>query len=150
MKNQKGLTLVELLAAITILLLISSVIFGVLINSNKNYKSLTEKINLNQEANLLLATIRNYHQKQSLHSFDSNNNEIYKLKYDPTTKKAYIGTSSATIPLQKDNVDIIIKIDDVEISGEQTIYPDDPLYIYIKLYNQQGQSYEIETVIKQY
>ncbi|MFJ7727117.1 PilW family protein [Neobacillus sp. NPDC097160] len=150
MKNQNGITLIELLAAVSILLIISSVVYGILISSNKNYKNISEKVNLNQEANLLLATIRNYHQKEALHTFDANGKEIYKLKYDSTTKKAYIGVSSPTTELQKEGLNIILKIDGSEFSGEKTIYTADPLYIYIKLYNQQGQSYEIETVIKQY
>jgi len=150
MKNQKGITLIELLAAVSILLIISSIIYGVLISSNKNYKNISETVNLNQEANLILATIRNYHQKEVHHTYDVNGKEIYKLMYDSTAKKAYIGASSPTTPLQKEGLNIIIKIDGSELSGDKPIYPADPLYLYIKLYTQQGQSYEIETVIKQY
>lgn len=152
MKKEKGITLIELLATVSILFIITSIIFGVLISSNKNYRNVTEKVNLDQEANIILTTIKSYHQKQELHSIDpSTKIETYIIKYDRNTEMAYIGSSAATlIPLQKDNLKIYIKIDYTDFSGEKIIHPADPLYVYIKLINKQGQSYEIDTVIKQY
>ena len=150
MKNQKGITLVEVLAALSILLIISSVIYGVLINSKKNYNNISEKVNLNQEANLILATIKNYHQKESLHSLDVNSKEFYIIKFDDS-KHVYIGKSSSNmVPLQKEGLSLNIKIDDAEFTGDKVIYPSDALTIYVKVVNQQGQSYEVNTVIKQY
>ncbi|MEH7439881.1 prepilin-type N-terminal cleavage/methylation domain-containing protein [Neobacillus drentensis] len=150
MKNQKGITLVEVLAALSILLIISSVIYGVLISSKRNYNNISERVNLNQEANLILATMKNYHQKESLHSLDVNSKEYYLIKYDDS-QHVYIGKSSTDlIPLQKEGLSMNIKIDEVEFTGEKVIYPSEALTIYIKVFNQKGQSYEINTVIKQY
>lgn len=150
MKNQKGVTLIEVLAALSILLIVSSIIFGVFINSNKNYKNLSEKVNLNQEANLILTTIKNYHQKESLHSLDTNSKEYYLIKYDDS-QHVYIGKSSTDlVPLQKEGLSLKIKIDDAEFTGAKVIYPSEALTIYLRIINQQGQSYEVNTVIKQY
>ncbi|WP_409270817.1 PilW family protein [Neobacillus sp. SCS-31] len=151
MRDEKGLTLIELLAGISILLVISSVIFGVLLNSNKNYKNISNSITLNQEANIILATLKSYHTKQELQSINSNNTETYIIKHDPVSQKAYIGKSSTSLtPLQSEGIRIDLKIDDSEFTGEKAIYPKDPLFVYFKLTNEQGQYFEINTIIKQY
>ncbi|WP_316571847.1 prepilin-type N-terminal cleavage/methylation domain-containing protein [Neobacillus sp. YIM B06451] len=151
MRNEKGITLIELLAGISILLVISSVIFGVLLNSNKNYKNISDKTNLNQEANIILATLKSYHTKQELHSIDSNETETYIIKNDPSSRKAYIGKSPTSLtPLQSEGILIDLKLADLEFTGEKTISPKDPLFVYFKISNKQGQYLEINTIIKQY
>jgi prepilin-type N-terminal cleavage/methylation domain-containing protein len=146
MKNEKGITLIELLAAISILVIISSLIYGVLIGVNKNYNQLSSKTNLNQEANIILATLKNYHIKDQYHDV----NGKYMISYNATAQKAYIGTTKANIPLQKDNLKIELKIDNIEFTGEKSIPSSRPLNIYIKLLDPKGQFYEIETSIKRY
>jgi type II secretory pathway pseudopilin PulG len=140
MKKESGLTIVELLAAISILFIIGSLIYGVFIGINKNYHQISSRVNLEQEANIMINTIKNYHQQQ--HS--------YLLSYDPIAKKAYIGTTSATIQLEPDNIDIVIKINDEDFSGVGTIDSSIPLDISITLVSKEGQSYDINTIIKRY
>lgn len=146
MKNENGITLIELLAAISILVIISSLIYGVLIGVNKNYNQLSSKSNLNQEANIILATLKNYHIKDQYHAVDG----TYKISYNAIEKKAYIGTTTANIPLQKDNLKIELKIDNTGFTDEKSIPSSKPLTIYIKLIEPNGQFYEIETIIKRY
>jgi tRNA threonylcarbamoyladenosine modification (KEOPS) complex Pcc1 subunit len=140
MKKESGLTIVELLAAISILFIIGSVIYGVFTGVNKNYHQISSRVNLEQEANIIINTIKTYHQKQN----------TYLLSYNPITKKAYIGTTSATIQLEPDNIDIVIKINDEDFSGLGTINSSIPLDITITLVSNQGQSYDINTIIKRY
>jgi prepilin-type N-terminal cleavage/methylation domain-containing protein len=143
MKNDKGLTLIELLAAMTILLIISSLIYGVLIGANKNYQQISGKSNLEQEANIIISTIKNYHQ-----SSDS-----YKISYNPFTKKAFIGVTTTNTQLGNNNISIDIKLGDpdyTDFSGEKGINTSKPINLYLKLTNKQGQSYEIDTIIKRY
>ncbi|ALC89782.1 hypothetical protein AM500_08355 [Bacillus sp. FJAT-18017] len=151
MKNDRGVTLIELLAALSLILVVSGLLYGVLIGTNKNYDTISEKGNLNREANLILATITNYHHKQELHTVEADKSETYVLKYDPLLKKGFIGKSSATlVPLQPNTKTMYIEIDGASFSGEKKINTADPLYIYLKVENQQNQTYEIETIIKQY
>ncbi|RDU35039.1 hypothetical protein DRW41_19860 [Neobacillus piezotolerans] len=151
MRNEKGITLIELLAGITILMIISSVIYGVLLNSNKNYKNISETVTLNQQANIILATLKSYHTKQELHSIDLSNIETYIIKNDPASQKAYIGKSSTSLtPLQSEGILIDLKLDNAEFTGEKTIYPKDPLFVYLKITNKQGKYLEMSTIIKQY
>ncbi|WP_284036116.1 prepilin-type N-terminal cleavage/methylation domain-containing protein [Neobacillus sp. 114] len=154
MKDEKGITLIELLVALSILVIISSLLYGALVDVNKNYRQISERNSLRQDANRILATLTNYHQKKTLHYVDpATNKETYKIKYDPSSQTAYIGQSSANIPLADSGQKIELKVGQPnyqEIPNEQTIDPYKPLYVNFKLIDNTGISYEINTIIKQY
>jgi type II secretory pathway pseudopilin PulG len=144
MKSEKGITLIELLAALSILMIISSVIYSVFFGINKNYKQISEKTNLQQDANIIISSIKNYHLR----------NESYKLLYNSTTQKAFIGKDTANIQLEREDLIVtrfIVVYKNVTYNNEMTI--DDttkPINITMTLTNKQGQSYEINTIIKRY
>ena len=143
MRNEKGLTLLEVLASLSIFLIIIGVIYGVLFSVISNYKNLSSKNNLGQEANLIITTIKSYHQE----------NPQYKLSIDSSANKAYIGEDSASIPLVPDDLSIDLKAGPNSyqaFEGELTIDSEKPLFIYIKLFDKSGQEYELETVINKY
>lgn len=94
MREEKGITLIELLITISILFIISSIIYGVLIGINKNFRQLSGNNNLQQEANLILTTIKNYQLKKS----------IYVVSYDSSKKVFFIGESTPTQQLGSSNL----------------------------------------------
>jgi prepilin-type N-terminal cleavage/methylation domain-containing protein len=142
MNNQKGLSLVELLAAISILFIVSSIIYGVFFTFNNNYTRISEKNSMDQTANLVLATIKKYHQT----------NDSYWIKYDNTAKTAYIGKDTANILLGDSPYKLEIKVGypapasilNTKIDSHQ------PLTVQLNLTDQQGQTYKIETTVKRY
>jgi prepilin-type N-terminal cleavage/methylation domain-containing protein len=142
MSNQKGLSLVELLAAITILFIVSSIIYGVYFTFNGNYDRISKKNTMDQTANIVLATIKEYHQK----------NEQYKLKYDDTNKVAYIGQSTADQLLGNSDLKMDLKAGPLaaEPFTDLTVVTNQPLLLYLRLTDQNGQNYEIETIVKRY
>lgn len=143
MKKEQGITLIELLAALSILVIISSTLYGILNGVNKNFYQITGKSNLEQEANIIITTLKNYHQHEN----------SYKLFYDTKNKKAYIGVATANNQLERSDIDILLEAGYPNyniFSGEITIDPSSPLHVYIKLSNSRGQSYEIDTILKRY
>lgn len=146
MKNQKGITLIEVLATLAILSLVSTLIYGVFIGSQQNFHRISTKTSLSQEANLIVATIKNYHTK----------NDKYILDLNSSTQKASIGTTSANIPLHKDKMKIQIKYDITGtntysvLTGPITIESSKPLNLYIKITDTNGDFEEIGTIIKRY
>lgn len=142
MKNEKGLTLVELLAAITILFIISSIIYGVFFTFTNNYERISKKNSMDQTANLVLATIKNYHQT----------NDFYWIKFDNADKVAYIGKDTPDIILGDTNYDMEIKVGypAAEIITNTKIDSHQPMTVYLNLTDQKGQTYEIETTVKRY
>lgn len=142
MNNQKGLSLVELLAAITVLFIISGIIYGVFFSFNNNYDRISDKNSMDQTANLILATIKEYHQK----------NDSYWINYDDSVKRAFIGKNSADTLLGDTGYDLELKagypapssINNIEIDAHQ------PLTVQLKLTDKKGQTYEGETTVKRY
>ncbi|MEK4969073.1 type II secretion system protein [Cytobacillus sp. FSL R7-0696] len=61
-KNNIGMTLIEVLATIAILSIISSVIYGTFISIEKTKSKTFTSVNLRQESNLIMAYLRDLHQ----------------------------------------------------------------------------------------
>ncbi|WP_079509921.1 PilW family protein [Mesobacillus jeotgali] len=142
MNNQKGLTLVELLAAITVLFTISGIIYGVFFSFNNNYDRISSKNSMDQNANLILAAIKEYHQK----------NDSYWIYYDDSDKRAFIGKDSADTLLGDTSYDLELKagypapvsINNIKVDTQQ------PLTVQLNLTDKKGQTYEVETTVKRY
>jgi len=74
MKNEKGLTLIEVLCAIAILGIIYALVSNVLINGMNSSTALVTKQQLQQEANIITETVRTAYLKN-----DSSMNNSIKL-----------------------------------------------------------------------
>lgn len=143
MNNQRGLTLVEVLAAITILFIISALIYSVFLGFNKNYSQISEKNSMDQTANIILATVKQHHLKY----------DKYKISYDEKKRAAYIGEKAADKLLGDSRYDVQIELgypDEVAISGSKNIDSLLPLSIHLTLNDKTGQTYEVKTIIKRY
>lgn len=70
MKNEKGITLVELLAALAIIGIIVAVIVNVLFTGTTASTKTATKQQLQQEANLIVEVIRSEYLKSDNHTFD--------------------------------------------------------------------------------
>lgn len=143
MKDQRGFTLYELLAAISILFVASALIYGVFIGFNKNYNQISEKNNMDQAANLIIATIKQYHLEY----------DEYVIDYDTAAQSAKIGVNTNEQILGDSRYSLQIKAGLTEpeaFIGKKIIYSNSPLSIQLILKNMNGQTYEIETMIKRY
>jgi competence protein ComGC len=143
LKNERGLTLVELLSAITILFIISAIIYSVFFGFNKNYSQISEKNSMDQTANIIIATVKQHHLKY----------DQYKISYDEKKKTAYIGEKVADKLLGDTRYDLEIEIgypNAGAISGSKNIDSSLPLSIHLTLNDKTGQTYEVKTIIKRY
>lgn len=143
MKDQRGFTLYELLAAISILFVASALIYGVFIGFNKTYNQISEKNSMDQAANLIIATIKQYHLKY----------DEYMIDYNGAEKTAKIGVNASEQILGDDRYSLEIKAGIAEpesFTGEKVIYSNSPLSIQLILKDNTGQTYEIQTMIKRY
>jgi Tfp pilus assembly protein PilE len=80
LRNSRGLTLVELLVAVTLSFSVMAIVSGVLLQSFRNMEIADSNINLRQEANILLAMITRSHMSQ----IDINNTRTnsYTISYN--------------------------------------------------------------------
>ncbi|WP_026572291.1 type II secretion system protein [Bacillus sp. UNC438CL73TsuS30] len=148
MKDEKGVTLVEVLATLVILGIISLLIFVVFLGVNKNYQKISKKTDLEQQANLIVSTIKSYH----LHQVS------YTIKCDSSSGYYLIGTPSANNQLVKKNLVNKFLINNIPISSELTdsnsilidLSTTKNVSVYIELKNEQGDTFKIDTRIKKY
>ncbi|ESU30778.1 hypothetical protein G3A_20350 [Bacillus sp. 17376] len=143
MKDQRGFTLYELLAALSILMIASALIYGVFFGFNKNYNQISAKNNMDQTANLIIATIKQYHLKY----------DEYIIDYNTAEQSAQIGvnTSEQILGDSRYTLQIIAGSPEPEpFTGKKVIYSNSPLSIQLILRDNTGQTYEIETMIKRY
>ncbi|NRD76015.1 prepilin-type N-terminal cleavage/methylation domain-containing protein [Bacillus sp. BRMEA1] len=144
MKNESGLTIIELLVTIFILFIISSILYSVLIGINKNSQQISSNTNLEEEANIALTTIKNFQLTKS----------IYVLSFDSNKKVYLIGNSSPSQPLGSTDISKLT-IDD----GYGSTIPSSPnmktintatsksISVHIELGNG---IYKFDTIIKKY
>ncbi len=66
MKNQAGITLIEVLATITILSIVSVIIYSVFSNGLRYSSQAEETVLIQQEANYLLTLLKEQHENEKL------------------------------------------------------------------------------------
>ena len=62
MKNERGITLIELLAALALVFVIGSLVFSVFMSTQENYKQSELKSSAHRQVNILLTQLTNIHQ----------------------------------------------------------------------------------------
>ena len=79
MKNEKGFTLVEVLAVIVILAIVGSILFNLLTSSNKEYKSqVDDTTNLNELSFIMKEITRDFRKTKIVDI--QNNQVVFKTK----------------------------------------------------------------------
>jgi prepilin-type N-terminal cleavage/methylation domain-containing protein len=146
MKNQKGLTLIELIAAITIFFIVSSLLFGVYISIQKNYQVQKNQNQIGQDANQIIALIKNYHQKRT-----SYNNYSYRIYYDSASKITYIEDVTSKQPLGSNPQSVSIQYGmNQNFEREDEVIDYNPMYVKITITSQSGKTYVVDTIISNY
>lgn len=101
-KKDNGLTLVELLATVVILGIVSILIFSFMVNGINQSESQKEKANLQQQANYVLTVWKEYHEDGIEYEISiSNNNQT--IKFISSTNQTIIEKSSMKYYLEIQN-----------------------------------------------
>lgn len=80
MNNQKGLTLIEILAAVTILTIVGAIIWSVFLQGTNYSRTAMEKNQLIQEANIVITNLKNIHQESEWYQITSPNGCDLKIE----------------------------------------------------------------------
>ncbi|WP_078545312.1 PulJ/GspJ family protein [Litchfieldia alkalitelluris] len=141
--NNRGLTLIELLASLVIFSLIMGLISGLIINSANHFEVTKKKVSLSQEANLILAQLTRIHQTKS----------TYIIDYNYSTNEIKIDGNKV------ENSNIVVKLsrlgqsDYKEVANNVNLKVSSrkPLYIEFSLSNyEHSEPYKVKTVINRY
>lgn len=110
MKNEKGFTLVEVLAVVVILAIVGSILFNLLTSSNKEYKSqVDDTTNLNELSFIMKEITRDF-RKSKLVNIE-NNQVIFKTTENEQEKVIATYTKTDDNTLSKNGSPYQTKID---------------------------------------
>ncbi|MDQ0269994.1 PulJ/GspJ family protein [Cytobacillus purgationiresistens] len=94
-KNATGMTLIEVLTAIAILSVISSVVYGVFTNTEKTGRQIQSHVNLRQDANIIITQLRHIHQEEN--AMDQDKNRFYEINTNDLLPRSDIQFTTITL-----------------------------------------------------
>jgi len=80
-RNERGMTLVELLAALTIFIILIGIVYGILISIVQNMEHRKEQEDARREVNYILTLLTNIHQKSSYYEIQSIDHTRFEIRY---------------------------------------------------------------------
>lgn len=97
-RNQKGLTLVELLGALTLVLLISGLIFAALSNSMQFFRAESNRIDIREQVNTIANQLTTFYQKNTDFTITQDGDGVVVKS---VTKEGNVETREYAIPNHK-------------------------------------------------
>ena len=140
--NEKGITLVELLAALSLFAIVSALVMTVLFNVFQNSENISDNAQLRQDANLLVSTLRSHYNQGDFEVGLENGNN--SLLIGGQEVNSSMTSSIAELKINDEN---LISNEDENKSMDVTA-DGTPLSIDLTLENEAGQTYSISTKIE--
>lgn len=151
LSNENGITLIELLATLAIVSIISILLYGVLLNGFDYSKKSKEKVSLQQEMNIAVTSITKFHESYGAYDI--------KVDRNPDASKIQLlgkkpdGTVDKTIELSNSNYEYSLydykNTPETLLSLTTSVSTAQPLYIKIIIKDKKhpSQTYEVKTII---
>lgn len=130
-KNERGITLLEVLAALTILGILGALTFSLLTTTVTHTNKTQSHIDLRQEANIILSDLRQTHR---------NAEEEYTIHTDELIGRNDISFPEIKIKNEPPN--------ETSILPSAKISPNKHLYVTFTLQDKQNQTFEVDTIIE--
>ncbi|WP_045523452.1 type II secretion system protein [Neobacillus niacini] len=150
LSNEDGITLIEILATLAIVSIISILLYGVLLNGFDYSKKSKENVSLQQEMNIVVTSITKFHESYGAYDIivdGPNSSKIQLLSKKPD------GTVDKTIELSNSSYEYSLfdykGTTETPFSPTTNVSTAQPLYIkiIIKDKKQPSQAYEVKTII---
>ena len=138
--NEEGITLTELLAALSLFAVVSALVMTVLFNVFQNSENISDNAQLRQDANLLVSTLRS-HYNQGDFEVGLENGNI--LLIDGQEVNSSMTSSIAVLKLENGENSISAANQSMTVKADGT-----PLSIDLTLKNEAGQTYNLFTTIE--
>lgn len=138
--NEKGITLVELLAALSLFAIVSALVMTVLFNVFQNSENISDNAQLRQDANLLVSTLRSHYNQGD---FKVGLNDNNSLLIDGQEVNSSMTSSIDELELKNGENSISAVNDSMIVTADGT-----PLSINLTLKNEAGQTYNLFTTIE--
>ncbi|UCZ52142.1 type II secretion system GspH family protein [Bacillus shivajii] len=151
-KNQSGITLLELLASLTISLIIIGLLSAVLISSFTQTERTQSHIHLRQEANAIVLELRRIHSEGNYQLCYEDEKlflgsvTLHSLTREQITVRGIEDSSGERILLEN-NGSTMSESSPADCNSPMLINNNHPLIVTLILIDESGQEYEIDTVI---
>jgi prepilin-type N-terminal cleavage/methylation domain-containing protein len=138
--EQKGVTLIELLAAITLSTIVIAIAFSALFSAIKIYKDNQAQARLQQEADIILSHLNQMNEKQ---------NEI-TIRLSPDSRTLTIAANDDTYTYDQNYYEISINSNQLQPGDSVTLKTNTPIPIllYVKDRNLSNQQVKVSTTLE--
>jgi prepilin-type N-terminal cleavage/methylation domain-containing protein len=138
--EQKGVTLIELLAAITLTTIVIAIAFSALFSAIKIYKDNQAQARLQQEADIILSHLNQMNEKQ---------NEI-TIRLSPDSRTLTIAANDDTYTYDQNYYEISINSNQLQPGDSVTLKTNTPIPIllYVKDRNLSNQQVKVSTTLE--
>ncbi|EHL77930.1 PilW family protein [Bacillus smithii] len=138
--EQKGVTLIELLAAITLTTIVIAIAFSALFSAIKIYKDNQAQARLQQEADIILSHLNQISEKQ---------NEI-TIRLSPDSRTLTIAANDDTYTYDQNYYEISINSNQLQPGDSVTLKTNTPIPIllYVKDRNLSNQQVKVSTTLE--
>ena len=101
--NEEGITLTELLAALSLFAVVSALVMTVLFNVFQNSENISDNAQLRQDANLLVSTLRSHYNQDDFEDFEVRLNDNNSLLIDGQEVDSSMTSSIAELKINGEN-----------------------------------------------
>jgi prepilin-type N-terminal cleavage/methylation domain-containing protein len=138
--DQKGVTLIELLAAITLSSIVIAIAFTALFSAIKMYNNNLAQARLQQEANIILSNLNQLIEKKGEITISLSND----------SQKLTIATNDSTYTYDQNHYDITINSNKLQPGSSITLQTDTPIPIllYVQDRNLSNQQVKVTTTLE--
>ncbi|MBE3569591.1 MAG: prepilin-type N-terminal cleavage/methylation domain-containing protein [Bacillales bacterium] len=138
--DQKGVTLIELLAAITLSSIVIAIAFAALFSAINIYKNNMAQARLQQEANIILSNLNQLSEKQ----------DEMTISLSSDSQKLTIAANDHTYTYDQNHYEITINSNELQPGGSitfQTAAPI-PILLHVQDRNHSNQQVKVETTLE--
>jgi prepilin-type N-terminal cleavage/methylation domain-containing protein len=141
MKNERGLTLIEVLAAVTVLSIIGVIVWNAFFQGYEYSQTAVSKNTMNQEANLIITNLTRIHQTSESYTLSNIDNTIVLTVTKPEPSK--------TIKFEHSQMEFVIDLKGHSMTIDPTKTEDKKidLTITIKDKNDSSNQVEVDTIL---
>ncbi|MBB6455052.1 competence protein ComGC [Salirhabdus euzebyi] len=117
-RNQKGITLAELLGTIVLISIVSALLMGIIISSMKNYESVESSNHIRNQANQIMFQLTTIHQNNLEYTLQYIDQHAFEIEYVATNGE------KKSLLVERESYQYELEVDGLVLSPTQEIFID--------------------------
>ncbi|WP_017381164.1 type II secretion system protein [Paenisporosarcina sp. TG-14] len=151
LKSEKGITLIELIAALALVSMVAVLIMTTLSIGIQRSVVESQKTKIQQEANLITSKLLNIHRSGNCYQIDiTENNDLQVLTYDDPNQSTCENVFNKTITINNADYDISTMNSPLPLEKINPTKENNSISIVLTLESRRTINYEISTTLSRY